>query len=127
MSELSRSLTRLEIENKTQTKITCRERIEKKFVAPVALREAVIKEITMYYTAKDGDESFPVGISFDNHTLDLTLSQDLEYPGLIIDILDKNGNRAKTIRIEQPVGESQLRALVYESAYDDDYTREILL
>lgn len=36
-------LDKLEIENVTKTKITAKERIEKKLVEPVALREAVIK------------------------------------------------------------------------------------
>ena len=38
-------LNRLEIENRTLTKITSKERIEKKLVDPIALREAVINAI----------------------------------------------------------------------------------
>jgi len=38
-------LTRLEVENRTFTKITSRERIEKKMIDPTALREAVINAI----------------------------------------------------------------------------------
>lgn len=51
-------------------------------------------------------------------SLDVTLTEDDNYPGVIIDILDKGGNVVGCVRVECPKDEEN-RVLIYEKNLED--------